>query len=88
MKATSGYIVVLNDGETWAPLEGCAIYKLKDTRPIALADNLDEVLGESSDTDDGEVLANVASMWADVQIVEVLNPPEECPPATEYSLCR
>lgn len=64
------YIVVLNDGETWTPLHGCAIYKLKSDAPLALADSLEEVLG---DEDAEKPLQNVQAVIADVQLQELLD---------------
>lgn len=65
------YIVVLSDGETWAPLQGCVIYKLKSDKPLALADSLDEVLGDENPED--APLQNVQAVIADVQLQELLD---------------
>mgnify|MGYP001562463736 FL=1 len=74
-KAPAGFIVVLGDG-TWAPLEGCAIYRLKDDKVLAFADSVDEALGDD--------MQNVEGCLTDVQIAEAFGTSA----AAEYSLCR
>lgn len=80
------YVVVLSDGETWAPLQGCAIYRLKSDKPLAFADNLDEVLGDENPKD--APLQNVQAVIADVQLQELLdeyttNAPDACAPCLD-----
>lgn len=69
----SAYIAVFPDGK-WSPVVtadgGLVIYKLKSDAPLALADSLDEVLG---DEDSDKPLQNVQAVIADVQLQELLD---------------
>lgn len=68
------FIVVLNDGQTFGPLKGAAIYKLKDSERDG--ETVEEMLRTHERAEGGEPDGNVAVMWPASRIAKLLEPPD------------